>query len=126
MFQISARVGEAGAHQGEPVVVARDPLEPPEQAGVLLAGVVVGQERRGAQALHVPEVQELVGGQRRRLLVGLPREEGGSPHVEGGAALVLQPAAPPVGEVHDEEVARVGEPAHEGAQVLDDALQNRR
>ena len=123
MLEISARVREAGAHQREPVVVARDPLEPPEEARVLLPGVVVGDERRGAKALHVPEVQELVGGERQGLLVGLAREEGGAPHVEGGAALVLEAAAPPVGDVDDEEVPIVGEPAHEPAQVLHDGLQ---
>ncbi len=55
-----------------------------------------------------------------RLLVDARRVEPGPLHLERRGAGVLEAAAPPVGEVEDEEVPVVREPAHERAVGLHD------
>ena len=54
------------------------------------------------------------------LLVRLAREEPASRDVERRRGGVLEAAAAPIGEVHDEEVPLVREPAHERPERLDD------
>jgi hypothetical protein len=67
-------------------------------------------------------VEELVRDEPERLLVLVRREEALARHLERRARRVLEPAAPLVREVDDEEVALVGEASHHAREVLHDAF----
>src|SRR3989475_7057051 len=96
---------EARAQQGDHFVRRGQPLHRPEQSRVVLAGQVVGREGGWPDALHVPEMEELVRHQQEEVLVGGLLDEGEARHDQGAAAPVLETAAALVVEVEDEEIA---------------------
>ncbi len=111
-LDVARRVDEAAAQQEQVVVVGREALEEPQQLGVVLLRVVVGQELGRLQALHVPRMEVFVADQPQQRDIAVA----GARHAQarqvlargdqGGAGAVLEAAVAVFRRVEHEHVAR--------------------
>jgi hypothetical protein len=113
LLQVALGRDEPGPPQGVAVVVARHALDDPERPRVVLAGVVERAERLRAEALHVPQMEELVRDELEEILVAFPAGEGGGRREERGRRAVLQTAAGAAGQHEHERVVGVWQAAEE-------------
>ena len=61
--QVGFVVNALGSHQENVIVITRKPFKEPQQLGVILTGVVIACEFRGAQAFDVPGVEVFMADQ---------------------------------------------------------------
>ena len=119
LAQVGGRVDAAGAQQEQVVVVARDALEEPQQAGVVFLRVVVGQQIGRAQALDVPGVEILVADEPEQGGVVVAGAHAGARQGlaagnQGRAGAVLQSAVAVLHGVEQEQVMVEGSHAGRG------------